>query len=359
MNGSQTRISFGMIVLNGLPFLHYNLLSIYSFAHEIIVVEGACTASAEVCSPDGHSNDGTLGVLRKFKEEEDPENKLIIVAAEDEGRPDGFWLEKKEMSQAYAKRITGDYLWQIDVDEFYQKKDMQYVVNMLSKGDITAISFPFYNFWGGTEYILDGYSDRREDRRVNRIFKWSPGSSYVSHRPPTVQNADWVDMASINWLDSRNMKRRGIFMYHYDMILPVQAFRKSRYYSKVEWHQLEGDRVRDWYRDIFEKLRDPYHIYTIYTHFSWLRKFDNEHPEVVKQMLNEIGHGKFPGIELRRTNDIESLLNDWRYRLGCCWRLWLVVLPQTWLWSLKMRLRSYLIMIGIWGVIQSLRRKSI
>ena len=257
-----------MIVLNGIPFLRYNLLSLYPFAHEIIVVEGACRASAEVCSSTGHSIDGTLEVLRRFKEEDDPDNKLVIVIAEDEGMPDGFWNEKNEMSQAYARRSIGDYLWQIDVDEFYLKNDMQHVAGILAEGEFTAVSFPFYNFWGGPGYVLDGYADRREDRRVNRIFKWSPGSRYVSHRPPTVQNAAGVDMSSINWLDSREMSRRGIFMYHYDMILPVQAYRKSRYYSKADWHQLDGNRVRDWYRNIFEKsgrsLSHLYHLYALF-----------------------------------------------------------------------------------------------
>jgi hypothetical protein len=35
------RITFGMIVLNGEPFMRYNLQAIYPFAHQIIVVEGA------------------------------------------------------------------------------------------------------------------------------------------------------------------------------------------------------------------------------------------------------------------------------------------------------------------------------
>ena len=34
------RISFGMIVLNGEPFVRYNLRAIYPFAYEIIIVEG-------------------------------------------------------------------------------------------------------------------------------------------------------------------------------------------------------------------------------------------------------------------------------------------------------------------------------
>ena len=42
------RITFGIIVLNGEPFVRYNLRSLYHFAHEIIVVEGAVQAADEM-----------------------------------------------------------------------------------------------------------------------------------------------------------------------------------------------------------------------------------------------------------------------------------------------------------------------
>jgi hypothetical protein len=115
------KITFGLIVLNGEPFTRYNLRALYPFAHQIIVAEGASPKAAHVATPDGHSIDGTLDILRRFKAEEDPEDKIIIVTAEDEGHPNGFWPgEKDEQSQAYAKRATGDWLWQVDIDEFYQ-----------------------------------------------------------------------------------------------------------------------------------------------------------------------------------------------------------------------------------------------
>lgn len=38
---SIPRVTFGMIVLNGQPFISYNLRALYPFAYQIIVVEGA------------------------------------------------------------------------------------------------------------------------------------------------------------------------------------------------------------------------------------------------------------------------------------------------------------------------------
>jgi hypothetical protein len=59
------RITFGIIVLNGEPFTKYCRRALYPFAHEIIVVEGAVPAA----TPDGHSLDGTLEALDRFKYE--------------------------------------------------------------------------------------------------------------------------------------------------------------------------------------------------------------------------------------------------------------------------------------------------
>src|SRR5258705_5955097 len=97
-----------------------------------MVVEGAAPAGVNIATPDGHSRDGTLAELRRFKSEEDPEGRLTIVTAEDEGHADGFWPgEKDEQSRAYAKRATGNYLWQVDIDQLYRAHDMTRVIQML------------------------------------------------------------------------------------------------------------------------------------------------------------------------------------------------------------------------------------
>ena len=181
MKPSQ-RITFGMIVLNGEPFTRYNLRSIYPWAHQIIVVEGACKAAVAVASSTGHSTDGTLEVLRRFQADEDPEKKLIIVTAEDEGHSDGFWPgEKHEMSQAYAKRATGNYLWQVDVDEFYKEDDMRDIIALLENGS-TQISFPMIQFWGGIDFRENGEFLSVHFKQVHRIFAWGKDYSYTTHR---------------------------------------------------------------------------------------------------------------------------------------------------------------------------------
>ena len=72
-------ITFGIIVLNGEPFVRYNLRALYPFAHEIIVVEGAVKTANEIATKDGHSRDGTLEALFRFKDEEDHDDKIQII----------------------------------------------------------------------------------------------------------------------------------------------------------------------------------------------------------------------------------------------------------------------------------------
>jgi len=81
----MVRVTFGIIVLNGQPFLEYNLHALYPFAHQIIVVEGATEAAASLATADGHSTDGTLEVLRRFKAEHDPDGKVVLVTGGSSG----------------------------------------------------------------------------------------------------------------------------------------------------------------------------------------------------------------------------------------------------------------------------------
>ncbi|HSH94760.1 MAG TPA: glycosyltransferase family A protein [Roseimicrobium sp.] len=319
MSGEPTlprpRVTFGMIVLNGEPFLRYNLRALYPFAHQIIVVEGAAPAAVNIATADGHSRDGTLESLKRFKAEEDPENKLVIVTAGDEGHPDGFWPgEKHEQSQAYAKRAKGDYLWQVDVDEFYKPEDLQRVLNMLSQDPgITAMSFPTISFSHGFDYVLDGWILRRGGSEFHRLFKWAPGNRYTTHRPPTVVDEQGRDMRTLRWVNAAQLEREGIFMYHYFQLFPKQVREKCDYYSHAKWIVLEGH-LR-WVEKSFHTLEEPYCVHNTYDQPSWLERFKGIHPQAMLQLRDDIASGRIQ-VELRPTDDLDWLVGSLSYRLG-------------------------------------------
>lgn len=304
-----------MIVLNGEPFLRYNLRSLYPFAHQIIVVEGAAPDAKNIATSTGHSTDSTLVTLRDFKRSEDPHGKLLIVTAEDEGHENGFWSgEKDEQSKAYAKRATGDYLWQVDSDEFYKPKDMQKIISLLeSNPQITAVSFPMITFWGGLSYWVDGWYLRRGASEYHRLFKWGTGYQYVTHRPPTVHDRDGRDLRKLIWLRRVDLLRIGIHLYHYSLLFPRQVYEKSEYYDSAKWAM--RTRALSWANENFMELKHPYRVHNVYDYPSWLNRFNGSHPPQILDMFEDIKEGRL--IEkLRQTDDVERLLSSLLYKLG-------------------------------------------
>jgi hypothetical protein len=311
------RITFGMIVLNGEPFLRYNLRALYPFAHEIIVVEGACHGAASAATADGHSIDGTLDTLRDFQRHHDPENKVIVVTAEQDGHSNGFWPgEKHEQSQAYARRAKGDWLWQVDVDEFYKPADIETVVSRyLNSSEVATVSFRQIQFWGNIDTLVDGWYLRFELPEIHRIFRWAPGFEYVTHRPPTVTDRTGEDLREKGWIRGNELVAKGIYMYHYSSVFPSQVRRKSAYYSAASWAHLE--QMNSWYSEVFEALSKPYRVHNVYQYPSWLERFRGSHPPVIIEMWKEecALTRPSPDTDYHRLA-IERLLTSPRYRFG-------------------------------------------
>lgn len=313
------KITFGIIVLNGEPFILYNLRALYPFAHQIIVIEGAAPSAKAISSSDGHSLDSTLKILRNFQINEDPKSKLIIVTAEDEGYPNGFWRgEKDEMSRAYAKRATGNYLWQIDSDEFYMPADMHRIIGILRNNrSISTISFRVLTFWGGLKYRTDSFYLQGGAHDFHRLFAWGPDYRYSTHRPPTVHDENGMDLRKKKSISASEMAKSGIYMYHYELLFPKQVREKCAYYRNASWTD-ELRYLDAWINNSYFSLANPYRVHMVYKSLSWLERFECIHPPQVVEMVNAVSQGKFPGIELRPIEDVEILMESMPYKIGRC-----------------------------------------
>jgi hypothetical protein len=329
VKNSQPKITFGIIVLNGEPFTRYCLRSLYPFAHEIIVTEGASPKAAAIATKYGHSMDGTLEILRDFKEKEDPENKITIVTAEDEGHANGFWPgEKDEQSQAYANRATGDYLWQVDIDEFYKPEDMRKIIQMLTDDpQITALSFKQITFWGGFDYITDSWYLRRGAEIYHRLFKWNRNYSYLTHRPPTVCNEKGQNLRNLKWIDGHELEKKGIYLYHYSLAFPKQVQEKCEYYRNQGWEH--SQKALEWAEKNYFKLKNPYRVHNVYTYYSWLKRYNGQHPPLIEQMRRDIAN-KSLVIELRKNDDVERLIDSSKYHLGIILLIKMDYLDRFW-----------------------------
>ena len=316
---SAPRITFGIIVLNGEPFTKYCLRSLYPFAHEIIVVEGGHENTTSVATPDGHSTDGTLQALLEFQEQEDPEHKVRIVTR------DGFWPMRDELgrdrtaqSRAYADRATGDYLWQIDIDEFYEPGAMRRVIETIQADPrITAASFMQKTFWGDPGFWVDSWAVRRGPVQCHRLFKWGPGYTYLTHEPPTVLDPDGVDLRSLRWLTGPMTQRMGVTMYHYSLLFPKQVREKCLVYREEKPEVAEG--IVEWSETGYFTLERPYRVHNLYRSPSWLMRYDGPHPPEIARMMEDIRSGRLD-VEVRDMSDAERLVDSSAYRVGIATR---------------------------------------
>lgn len=310
------KISFGIIVLNNEPFTRYLLRQLYPFAHQIIVVEGATSFASHACTEDGHSRDGTVDVLRAFQKDEDPDGKLLVVTAEDEGHPDGFWPgEKDEMSRAYAKRAAGDWLWQVDGDEFYRNEDMERICRLLEDdAELMALSFPAITFWGSPQYWIDGPYTRgtMAGGQWHRLFRWKPGYVYATHRLPTVVDENDRNLREVKWLNRYDTDKLGITMFHYSFLFPHQVSQKVQYYAKYKANERESDAARA--QRSWSELTDPFHVHNVTEYPSWLEKYSGAHPEQIEIMWDDIQSGRLK-IETRDMVDVKKLMHDPGFRL--------------------------------------------
>lgn len=310
------RISFGIIVLNGEPFTKYCIRQIYPYAYEIIVVEGGSNKAINEAL-NGHSIDGTLEELWRFKKKEDPEDKINIITR------DGFWSEKDEQSQAYAKVATGDYLWQVDIDEFYKHEDMEKVCKLLRQHpEISGMSFRQITFWGAPDFYCDNYFLRSFE--YNRLFKWGKGFQYKTHRPPTVYNEKGIDLRQLNWWNAQKTFSQGLILYHYSLLFPEQVRKKCSYYSTPSDITDKGFNkgIQKWMEGCYIRLGNPFRVHNIHKYLSWLYMYKGDHPEQIVGLWEDIKTGKV-NVEIRDNSDVLKLISNPFYKMA-------VILLNTW-----------------------------
>jgi glycosyltransferase involved in cell wall biosynthesis len=281
----KPRVTFAVIVLNGEPFTRYCLRQLYPFAHQIVVVEGAVTRAMGQATPEGHSRDGTLEALYAFKEREDPDDKLTIVVR------DGPWEEKDAMCRAAAKRTTGDYFWQVDIDEFYRDRDMALVLELLADDPgLSAAAFcqrSFFaapDFESGSSYLLAGGDVFR------RLFRFAPGSRYLSHRPPTVIDAAGLDQFAVRPLSAESLARLDVRLFHYSLLFPKQVFEKTAYYAA--WDIPRCQALPDWAEKQYLGLDDPFNLFTVNDQPGWIIPYGGDHPTQAQALWDDARRGR-------------------------------------------------------------------
>jgi predicted O-methyltransferase YrrM len=273
------KFSFVTIVLNGMPFIEYSLKSIYEFAHEIIIVEGAIEQCMFAANPDGSSTDGTVEFLRSFP---DRQNKIKLIR--------GQWPEKCEMQNEALRHVTGDYVWLVDSDEIYKKQDLQRVKALVqSDPSITQLNFNGDNFWKGLDYIFVSPKFFENAAHWRRVFKFVRGARFTTHRPPTmVWPGSELTTEQMHLLDGHKTRQMGIIPYHYSYVLDKQVRQKIELYDRYGWGKDWNIDLHEWYNECFlkwtpesrEQIEARYPVWTGDA-ASHTLPFEGTHPDVI------------------------------------------------------------------------------
>lgn len=276
------KIAFGMIVFEGDYVLKQCLEQVYPFATQILISEGP----VEYWQSKGKktSEDNTNKILDEFP---DPENKIKIVH--------GQFKEKDEQCRAYMQYLRDDidYIWNLDSDEVYKTEDLIKLVDFLEKEKPTSVGLQSCTFYGGFDHYLTGFELNRDN--FLRIFRVVPGSTWATHRPPTISYPPGSNIVRKHVPSDLLYQYLGVQMYHYSYVFPRQVQTKISYYKE----KVSGENCIDnYYEEVYlpwvngdeskriEVERKYYGVHEFKPHVRgecYTNKFRLSHPESIKR----------------------------------------------------------------------------
>lgn len=278
------KIAFGMIVFNGDFVLRECLESVYPFATQILISEGP----VRYWQDKGYTTsvDKTNDILHGFP---DPEGKITIVH--------GQFEEKDEECRAYMPYMRDDidYIWNLDSDEIYKPEDIEKIIKLLETEHYTSVGVRSCSFYGGLDHYIGGFELNTDN--FLRIFKVYPGSTWKTHRPPTIIAPEGVKTLPQKHLDSDTLWRvHGVQMYHYSYVFPRQVKEKIAYYrAKVSRNNCHPNYYEEIYKpwvmgdkSVEESWMGVHEFHPSIRGESFTVKFEGEHPEVIKKSYQKI-----------------------------------------------------------------------
>ena len=237
------KISFGIIVIDGMPFIRHQLSLIYPFAHEIFICEGG-DDEWENLHGYRRSVDDTLNVIRHFP---DPEGKICLIQKK--------WKDKNHMCHEYSQRATGNIIWHVDADEFIDPDHIPYMMELFEKyPEYDAMAPPQIVFWGDTKTIVGAKVDNGgyvfEMPGIDRIYRHKKGL-YIHHLPQRGYfDPDREKIVPGHLFPEKLLTCRGVYNFHFSYVLPKSVRNKMKYYNR----RVPGSVKKGWYRDVFMKF---------------------------------------------------------------------------------------------------------
>lgn len=246
-------------------FIELTLKSIYNEVDRIIVIEGA-VKNRPNSTEDGHSTDQTTELIKEFKKEQDPDNKVVFVQIQK------HWENLEEMKQTFLDlSCPGDWILINDADEFYKPSDIRRLRKAIELNPHACEFVPnFLHFYRDFHHVAVPGPEWQPQHQ--RIFKYVRGMKYNSH--PVVTDPEGRCTYFSPEYQQRRVMMNDFFIYHYgyarsgmDKIMRD----KKEYYDKElaahgEANKKFNQKVEDWVNKT-----EP------------LLYFDNKHPSIMQE----------------------------------------------------------------------------
>ena len=247
------KVSVCYFVLNEEQFLAHSLRSIYAFADQIIVVEGAIELFWSCANPDGSSTDRTVGIIEGFP---DPKEKIKLIQ--------GKWRDKFEMQNKYLQHATGDWVLVCAGDEAYRPEELEKLRLFALKHPYAVnIKFPFVHFIWDERHVITCTRPMPNLRdwtsRHQRFFKNMKGLRYAtSHSDVEDRNGRLL----IFYPPSTQLWFPEVHVYHYGYCKPAEEIRRKLefYCERDKAHIKHGFKTPEEYiaaHPYFSKKGDP------------------------------------------------------------------------------------------------------
>jgi len=270
---NPVRLSYVLNVLNGEPFITYQLESIYAHAHEIIIVEGAYKKFA-FATNNGRSQDSTLQSIRAFP---DPENKIKLIVK------DYFYIDRMEMCNEFMHHVTGDVIWQIDADEFYHDYTHGDIKKIFSNDpELDTVSFNFIDLFGSLNLQIEGLEGTGL-QDVKRVHRFSKGDIWINQRPPILGNLKGELKPVKNTISGNEMELNGHLMFNLTMLFEKQIQDKFLYYQAKDF----TGPMYSWYEKSIKIFTDKFNMLNFSGHLTYLTPLKYGLPEICNQIKQE------------------------------------------------------------------------
>lgn len=291
------KVSYVINVLNGEPFIKYQIDSIYEFAHQIIIVEGAYKKFTHA-STNGRSRDNTIDIIKNYN---DYDHKITLITK------DHLYPDRMEMCNECLEKATGDIIWQLDVDEFYLEMTHDYVRDLFeSDPALDLISFNFRNYFINTNYYVCGLESIGLGD-VNRVFRFNKGDKWISQRPPTLGTSTNEQKTIRHQIRGPELEAKGHIMHHATMFFHDQINDKFKYYSSM-WSSIIRPEL--WLSNTWKNFNNKLNVGGITNHITYLEKNELSIPSSLQKLICHLENEIIENYTLKDDTEVKEFMES-------------------------------------------------